>query len=47
MGKEALLVIDMLNDFVEKGAVLEVPSARKIIPQIRKESKKQEKNKLK
>jgi len=29
--KEALLVIDMLNDFVLPGAPLEVPSARRII----------------
>jgi len=32
----ALLVIDMLNDFVLPGAPLEVPEARKIIPAIRK-----------
>jgi len=36
MVKEALLIVDMLRDFVEKGAVLEVPSARKIIPRIKK-----------
>jgi hypothetical protein len=35
--KEALLVIDMLNDFVLEGAPLEVPAARSIIPVIRKE----------
>ena len=36
MGKEALLVIDMLRDFVEKGAPLEVPAARVIIPYLQK-----------
>jgi len=33
--KVALVIIDMLNDFVLKGAVLEVPAARKIIPNIK------------
>lgn len=47
MGKEALLVIDMLNDFVEKGAVLEVPSARKIIPQIKKRIEEARKKQIK
>lgn len=37
MPKEALLVIDMLNDFVLEGAPLEVPDTRKIIPVIKKE----------
>jgi nicotinamidase/pyrazinamidase len=37
MKKEALLVIDMLNDFVLPGAPLEVPGARAIIPVIRNE----------
>ncbi len=32
MKKEALLVIDMLNDFVLSGASLEVPDTRTIIP---------------
>lgn len=32
MGKEALLVIDMLNDFVRPGAPLEVPSNRTMLP---------------
>lgn len=36
----ALLVIDMLNDFVVKGAPLEVPGARGIIGNIRKELNK-------
>lgn len=30
--KQALLVIDMLNDFVRPGAPLEVPNARHILP---------------
>jgi nicotinamidase-related amidase len=33
---EALLVVDMLNDFVLPGAPLEVPAARAIIPAIRR-----------
>jgi len=37
MPKEALLVIDMLKDFVLPGAPLEVPDTRKIIPVIKKE----------
>ena len=37
--KKALLIIDMLNDFVQEGAPLEVPSTRKIIPSIKKEIK--------
>ena len=37
MKKEALLVIDMLNDFVLPGAPLEVPATRAIIPVIRNE----------
>lgn len=37
MSKEALLVIDMLNDFVLPGAPLEVPDTRKVIPAIRRE----------
>lgn len=36
MAKEALLIIDMLRDFVEEGAPLEVPAARAIIPNIQK-----------
>jgi nicotinamidase-related amidase len=35
--KEALLVLDMLNDFVLKGAPLEVPDTRKILPVVKKE----------
>jgi nicotinamidase-related amidase len=35
MSKDALLVIDMLNDFVLEGAPLEVPDNRKIIPKIK------------
>jgi nicotinamidase/pyrazinamidase len=37
MRKEALLVIDMVNDFVLSGAPLEVPDTRAIIPVIRNE----------
>jgi nicotinamidase/pyrazinamidase len=37
MKKEALLVCDMLNDFVRPGASLEVPDTRKIIPVVQKE----------
>lgn len=34
--KEAILVIDMLNDFVKEGAPLEVPDTRKIIPFVKR-----------
>lgn len=37
MAKEALLIIDMLNDFVLEGAPLEVPETRKVIPTIKRE----------
>jgi nicotinamidase-related amidase len=37
MSKEALLIIDMLNDFVREGASLEVPETREKIPFIKKE----------
>lgn len=37
MSKNALLIIDMLNDFVLEGAPLEVPDTRKIIPNIQRE----------
>ncbi len=37
MPKEALLIIDMLNDFVLQGAPLEVPETKKIIPTIKRE----------
>lgn len=37
MAKEALLIIDMLNDFVRQGASLEVPDTRKAIPGIQRE----------
>ena len=41
--KSALLIIDMLNDFVKEGAPLEVPETRKVIPNIyRKVSKARE-----
>lgn len=35
--KEALLVLDLLNDFVLPGAPLEVPDTRKILPVVKKE----------
>ena len=35
-GKKALLVIDMLNDFVRPGAPLEVPETREILPALRR-----------
>ena len=35
MGQTALLVIDMLNDFIAEGAPLEIPEARKIIPAVK------------
>jgi nicotinamidase-related amidase len=37
MSGEALLIIDMLNDFVLKGAPLEVPDTRKAIPAVQRE----------
>jgi nicotinamidase-related amidase len=37
MPKEALVIIDMLNDFVLPGAPLEVPDNRKAIPGIKRE----------
>lgn len=37
MPKEALLIIDMLNDFVLEGAPLEVPETKKVIPNIKRE----------
>lgn len=38
--KEALLVIDMLEDFLAPGASLEVPAGREVIPAIRKRIEK-------
>jgi len=35
-GKGALIVVDMLNDFVRPGAPLEVPETRKIVPALRR-----------
>ena len=35
-GKKALVIVDMLNDFVRPGAPLEVPEARKIVPALRR-----------
>jgi nicotinamidase/pyrazinamidase len=37
MPEEALLIIDMLNDFVLPGAPLEVPDTRRVIPAIKRE----------
>ncbi len=34
MSYRALLIIDMLNDFLNEGAPLEVPEGRKIIPKV-------------
>lgn len=34
--KQALLIIDMLNDFVRPGAPLEVPRARGIVPELQR-----------
>ncbi len=42
--KEAILVIDMLNDFVKEGAPLEVPDTRKIIPFIKEKLENARKN---
>ncbi len=36
MGKDVLLIIDMLNDFVQPGAPLEVPGARDIVNNIQR-----------
>ena len=38
--REALIVIDMLNDFCLEGASLEVPSTRQVIPNIAREIKR-------
>lgn len=38
--KQALLIIDMLRDFILPGAPLEVPGGREIIPNIQREIKK-------
>ncbi len=47
MGKKSLIIIDMLNDFVSKGAPLEVPEARKIIGPINREREKARKGNYK
>ena len=44
MDQSALLVIDMLNDFVLEGAPLEVPATRTIIPPIQNEIEKARNN---
>lgn len=37
MAREALVILDMLNDFVLPGSPLEVPETRKVIPAIKRE----------
>ncbi|MHC4197344.1 MAG: cysteine hydrolase family protein [Planctomycetota bacterium] len=44
--KKALLIIDMLNDFVVKGAPLEVPRSRGIVGNIKKEISKAHRSKI-
>ena len=34
--RSVLIVVDMQNDFVLEGSIMEVPEARNIIPKIRK-----------
>ncbi|MDX1778280.1 MAG: isochorismatase family cysteine hydrolase [Thermodesulfobacteriota bacterium] len=46
MGSKALLVIDMLNDFVLQGSPLEVPDAQGIIPHIQRQIKTARKNNM-
>jgi len=36
MRRQGLIIIDMLNDFVKAGAPLEVPEARKVLPNIKR-----------
>ncbi len=35
-GRKALIVVDMLNDFVRPGAPMELPDARSIVPALRR-----------
>lgn len=44
--RQALLVIDMLNDFVQEKAPLEVPKSRGIIPNIKREIDKARQNEI-
>lgn len=44
--RHALLICDMLNDFVKEGASLEVPKARTIVGNIKKELKKARRNRI-
>lgn len=44
--KTALLIIDMLRDFVEKGAPLEVPKARSIVANIKREVDRARRNNI-
>lgn len=43
---QALIVCDMLNDFVKKGAPLEVPAARTVIRDVKKEIQRARKNRI-
>jgi len=44
--RQALLVIDMLNDFVREEAPLEVSKSREIIPNIKREIDKARQNEI-
>ncbi len=44
--RQALVVIDMLNDFVHEGAPLEVPKSREIISNIKREIDKARQNEI-
>ncbi len=44
--RKSLLIVDMLNDFVLDGAVLEVPAARNIIPNLKKKIVEARKKKI-
>lgn len=46
LNRNALLIIDMLNDFVLDGAVLEVPAARRMIPNLKKRIDEARKKKI-
>lgn len=46
MAEEALLVIDMLNDFVNEGAPLEVPETRRVMPAISRELRRARSNNI-
>ncbi len=46
MRKEALLVIEMLNDFIKAGAPLEVPDARKILSYVKRRIREARENQI-